>query len=617
MMPELRPEKDERNVFVLGCLLIPVLIYLYSTWIDKRRQLLLPIIRIVPIVIYALIVLVSYFLLFTNRLDQEHITVVSNASAYPFTFASFVLIVSVALFMSYKWIELQFNKRIAFLFFGGGVSIFAISGSLLRLAPNNETFFNGYHFSAVFNSVAMAYQGKTLLTDVVNTYGLYPHILSPVFNVFGLTPQSFCTVMSLSLLLSLTLLILVIYNNVQNNWIKIFGSIAIIDAICFYRPYLNDISIDFYFQYTPIRILFPSLVLFLSSLYFNSQLQSKKNLYYFSTFIIASVGPLWNSDTGIVSLLAWYATLIIYDLATCSSLILFLKQFLKHFVTGVLALATTLIAFSLWVNFSTGKSPDFSNYFLMTKLFYEYGYYMARAPLWHVWMLYIAICIAGLAFCVKIIRNRKSPTPRALVFCVLTIISTGAFSYYQGRSETTNLIGPGYLVILLLVFMADILWSSLVSSKKFNFLIFSIFYICITPVALCSVNYFSHQKVALDYLYAQHIEHRSGSNLTLATQIKKYSNLVKDNEKTLVFSFASGSIHLFTKTQSYAFDSFSELFLVKDRFEIIDGMKNKLCRILYIDRGFPIEAEFQNLINLNYHLIAHVENTNLDIMETN
>jgi len=557
LIPALRPEKDERNIFVLGSLLIPFLIYFYSGWINKRKQSFLYLLRIIPIIFYALAGVITYYLLFTNKLQQEPITSFSNASTFPFAFALGVLIFSFVIFKSYQWIEPLLNNRIFFALLIFGVSVFALSGSLMRLAPNNDFFYNSYHFSAVFNSVAMVHQGKTLLTDIINTYGLYPHILSPIFIVFGLTPQSFCTVMALILFLSLVLIILVINNNLRHKWVKIFGSIAIIEAVCFYRPY--PIENDFYLQYIPIRILFPSLVLFFSSQYFNS----KKKSYYCLTFIIASIGPLWNSDSGIVSLISWYGALIVYDLATFSSFEIFVKQFLKHLVTGVVTLVTILIAFSFWVYVSTDKSPDFSNYFLITKLFYQYGYFMASAPLWHVWMLYIATCIAGVTLCVINIRNRNAP-PSVLVLCVLTIITIGAFSYYQGRSETGNLLAPGYLVVLLLLFFSDLLWSHLVSSKKLNYLTFILFYICITPVALCSINYFSHQKVALDYLYAQHIEARAVSSLTLASQLKKYSNLVKANEKTLVFSLASGSVHLFTKTQSYAFDSFSELFLIKD-----------------------------------------------------
>lgn len=611
LIPQLQPEQDERNIFILGCFSFPILIYFYSSWIDNRKEKFLKLFRLIPIIFYALVGIIIYYLLYTNDLQQDSITFFSIASSFPIVFALGTLILSFDLFKSYKWVELLLNSKIVFSVLIGVVAVFALSGSLMRLAPNNDFFYNHFHFSAVFNSVVMVHQGKTLLTDVINTYGLYPHILSPIFKVFELTPSSFCSVMALILLFSLTLLILVINKNLHNKWLKIIGSIAIIEAVCFYRP--HPISNDFYLQYVPIRILFPSLVLFFSSLYFNS----KKKAYYFLTFFVASIGPLWNQDSGIISLIAWYGTLFVYELSTCSTFEMFVKQYWKHLFTGIVTLATTLLTFTFWINFSTGKYPDFSNYFLIQQLFYKYGYYMIRAPLWHVWMLYIATCIAGVTLSVKTVRE-KNVTPSSLVLCVLTIITTGAFSYYQGRSASSNLIGPGYLAILLLIFLSDLLWSHLVKIRKLNTLTFIMFYICFTPIAFCSINYFSHQKNALVDLYSQQIVPQTVNDLTLSTQLKKYSNLVRANEKTLVFSLASGSVHLFTKTQSYAFDSFSELFLIKDYAEIESGIRKKLCRILYVERGFALlPPHLQPLIDLNYHVIAHVENTSFDIMEAN
>lgn len=619
LISDLKPEQDERNIFVLGCLLLPVSIYFYSTWIDKKIEQLQKPLRQIPIVFFVLVSVVIYYLLFTNHLQQESITTLSIASRFPFIFALGILIFSIFLFRNGNWIELKLNNKIVFSLLICGVSVFALSGSLMRLAPNNDFFYNGYHFSAVFNSVVMAFQGKVILNDIFNTYGLYPHILAPVFKIIGLTPQSFCIVMALLLLISLALLISVINNNLQNKWIKILGSIAIIDVVCFYRPW--PIENDFYLQYVPIRILFPSLVLFFSSLYFNS----KKNIYYYLTFFIACIAPLWNSDTGIVSLIAWYIALFVYNLATYSSFNSLIKQFLRHLATGFVMLIGTVIAFSLLLYLSTDKTPDFSNYLLITKLFYKYGYFMAKAPLWHVWMLYISISIAGVALCVKAVRD-KSPSPRTLVLCVLTIITIGAFSYYQGRSYTSNLLGPGYLAILILIFLADQLWSRLITLKQFDYLTSVAFYICIAPVAFCAINYFIHQTGAITYLHSQHFATEKVSHSKLDAELKKHAHLVKDNEKTLVFSFASGSVHLFTNTQSFAFDSFSELFLNKDYSDIKNALEKKLCRILYVEKGFNLIGrppyftkypEFQSLIDLNYHLIAHVNGTEFDIMEAN
>ncbi len=75
---------------------------------------------------------------------------------------------------------------------------------LASLYNEKGLYAGGVHFNAVFFPVVQVYQGKALLIDCASQYGLYPHLLQPLFAVVGLTVLSFTTVMARCLLLGHT-----------------------------------------------------------------------------------------------------------------------------------------------------------------------------------------------------------------------------------------------------------------------------------------------------------------------------------------------------------------------------------------------------------------------------
>ncbi|MCG2687444.1 hypothetical protein L6260_01415, partial [Candidatus Parcubacteria bacterium] len=60
-----------------------------------------------------------------------------------------------------------------------------------------------------------------------------------------------------------------------------------------------------YFQYNPLRMIFPSLFFLLAYAYFGTK---SLKLYYFIPVMLA-LGILWNPDIGMVCMVSWFAVL--------------------------------------------------------------------------------------------------------------------------------------------------------------------------------------------------------------------------------------------------------------------------------------------------------------------
>jgi hypothetical protein len=82
------------------------------------------------------------------------------------------------------------------------------------------------HFNAFFYYVAQVYQGKALLIDFMNQYGLYPHILYSIFKVTGLSVYTFTVTMAVLLFASYACMLVFLYLVTKNKAIAATGFIS-------------------------------------------------------------------------------------------------------------------------------------------------------------------------------------------------------------------------------------------------------------------------------------------------------------------------------------------------------------------------------------------------------
>lgn len=211
-----------------------------------------------------------------------------------------------------------------------------------------------------------------------------------------------------------------------------------------------------YLQYTPNRLLFPALYLFLLTIYTKTE-KSKKSIIATIIYVALGLGVLWNVEMGLVALITHFGVRM-YELI-CEYKINekpFWKGALVNIlsVVGSLLFAVLLLIFVGYVR--TGEIISISYALTSQSTFYGTGYYMIKMPLGHPWILAILIYMTALAGALRkttlasVSNESIKVTQKDIFKFALSILGLGIFVYYQGRSrnDTFSLIAyPGIILL--------------------------------------------------------------------------------------------------------------------------------------------------------------------------
>lgn len=406
--------------------------------------------------------------------------------------------------------------------------------SLIGLGSVTESINYISSFNAVFHGMSQVYLGREILHDFNYQYGLFPHLIEPLFRVFGLSVLSFSIVMALLNLAGFLLLWPVLRLLVARVLLAGLTLVAIL-----YAGYFDGRqSFDLYYQYHPIRFFFPALSLFLASRYY----LRGGHLLYYASFVVGSVAVLWNCDTGVVVLLAWLMTLVFKELVVRRP-----KQAALHLVTGAGVFAATVGAYSLTMVLRYGHAPDLLSAFYYQKLFYVDGFGMLPMPALHPWNAVAMIYAAGILYAVMHLAERRL-TSRSVCVFHLSVLGAGIFSYFQGRSVNSSLACVSYPALILAAFFADRLLdnppgrpgvgrSALVGTFLFMLAFCGVGMVRIAPVFIGAI--FDHgRKIA------------SPEETPVMRNARFIKEQTRPGEEVLVISYLSGIYHLESGTLS-------------------------------------------------------------------
>lgn len=303
-------------------------------------------------------------------------------------------------------------------------------------------------FEAFFSSVVQVVHGKELLVDFTNQYGLYPHLLEPLFSIIGLSVLKFTTVMGLLLGLSLYGVYRFLSAEVTNRWLALLGFASIV--------YLGHAGprfskIDFYFQYYPLRFVVPAASILLAGTYLRRPSCRIRSL----VFALAAVGILWNFETGLVVLGSWILLLVAEGFYLGN-----VKRLILSLAGGVALVAAVMGAFALYLRLRYGHYPDFLQMAGASKYFYLMGYAMLPMEVFHPWILVMVTYATGLLLSLGALVRRQW-TPRAGMLLYLSVLGCGLFAQFQGRSVNPNLLATSYPAVIIAILLADDLRGSL------------------------------------------------------------------------------------------------------------------------------------------------------------
>ncbi len=442
------------------------------------------------------------------------------------------------------------------------------------------------HFNVIFHAMVQVFSGKELLVDFVHQYGLYPHFLEPFFRLIGLDIHSFTIVMGVLTVLTFLLLLRTLLLITTNRTIALLGFLALVSG-----GYICKImsSYDPYFQYFPLRTIFPAAAACLLVGY----LRTRSVARFVILYVVSSSAILWNPETGIVVLIAVSLTTL-YDEYSRNNL----RSGLLLLGKGVCVSLTVIALCSAYLYLRYGAFPDYRELIRYTQIFYGMGFYMLPMVPLHPWNLVAIIYIAGLVWgCGALING--TVTHRTSIVTFLSLLGIGLFAYYQGRSHNEVLllcIYPAFMVLTIFVDSLLILGSEIRVAQIAGFC--GVIFLVFTAGGLYNgINtlYFGEAGIV-----GRFEKYRQGVPAEVMMRADFVKAKTSRGEEVLILSGHSGLYHLVSQTTNpIRVASFQETVLREDYQQILSYVDQGPCRKLFIDVGDPAYAN-PSYVNPSY-----------------
>lgn len=569
------PEPGERIAFWLAVIFFPLASLLtinMSAYLFRRWNFSL---FTQHVLVIALFVLLSFYFYFgIAAADFEYLKISRNAFYLSPILILSLIPIGILLFLvaRYSWIN-SVAKIFSLLIFAS-VILLLFGFHLLRL----DTIFDFHHFNAVFFAMSQVLAGKVILSDFLHQYGLYPHFIAPLVSLFGERVFGFTLIMASLVVFAYSFLFFTLLAAVKNKAVVILGFLSVI-AFNFLAPnYHNPYP---YYQYFPIRIIFPMLAIFLAWKLVN---KNSSVLKWFG-FFIGALSLLWNLDTGFVVLLAWFVFVAFLDLSNWQKIGLreSLKDVFKTLVVGSIILFFVVALYGFCIFLLFGKVPDFSLMTEYQRIFYLYGFFMVKMPLFNVWNSAIFVYLFSLVFVLHGLISGKITALQKILF-FLSLLGIGLFTYYQGRSLPMVFNGVWYPALIIMVIVFDRIIDS-IKYFSFSFLNFVSLLVLFFILGSGAVSAVTNSQLVLNYdkIKSQIFsapDYQKG-HVIEANFIDEHSN---EGEEVLVLSSYAGIYHDFSRTSSaLKSPQFIEMMLKKDYLNVLVAIKEKKLNKIFLD----------------------------------
>lgn len=316
------------------------------------------------------------------------------------------------------------------------------------------------HLNAVIFPQGQVSAGRTIFADFPSQYGAFAELLTPWFDLIGLSVLSFTATLSALVAASIGCILVFVRRYVSSVSIFLVGAASIVIPCSVW--YTVIYGFEPYFQYSPIRLLCPALALLIIDRGPWRPDPGLSRRWSFLIGVFCAFSVAWNVDSGVVVLGTWVAL----QALELSQVKLWLKpdSTLRRerglrianvglFLAGIVVFA---LLFQFKMYWQSGQWPQWSSFIHYQAAFYYSGFFMLPMPREvHFWMLLVAIYLAGLILGIGRSRGYLSHDgfrPLAM----LSILGIGLFSYYQGRSHDHNLVWVSWPAILILLILAQV-----------------------------------------------------------------------------------------------------------------------------------------------------------------
>lgn len=328
------------------------------------------------------------------------------------------------------------------------------------LSTVNESGIFSFHFSAAFYGVTQSVAGKVPLVDFTSLYGYFGELLAPWFREIGFSVSSFTATMAILQVISLAAVFWFSYQVIVDGWLYLALVPSLLMVAQNWLVVTNEL--DPYFQYWPVRFLFPALSL---PLYYFWQKRGHWSIWCLVSFL-SGVSLLWNLDTGVTVTGTFLAIAFFEELVHAKNTPFWIQRVTRFALRAgslIALVAMVIFLFLLQIRLRSGGWPDPWEFVRFQRVFYSAGYYMLPLPLTlHPWMVLVCLYLMGLSTSIVAAVQADQLTGewatkvrhKAGQVFFLTILGIGIFPYYQGRSHDyvfTAVLWPAVTLFFLLV----------------------------------------------------------------------------------------------------------------------------------------------------------------------
>ncbi len=371
---------------------------------------------------------------------------------------------------------------------GSIAGVLFLSGYMASFAVLNDWHIynqNSLNFGVVLYPIVQCALGKAVLIDLHSQYGLYPQFLEPLIRITGLSILSVSCILAFLLFISLFMTGIALLNVVKNKILAVLGFAAFL----FFHLFSASLwPYELYFQYYPIRTLFPAISFLAATYYFRRP--SKKA--YLSILCILSIGILWNVDVGAVAFLSFVLSNVSLQLSRCRRT--FGEKMQLLFLRGLESLSPVVLVFTLYAVYLRIRYHFWPDFF---RLLLPHGYFLrqySQLTLNKSWVLAALLYIVCLVYSIREIQRKRVDYFNSILL-FLSILGIGLFSYHANQYFDQVLTACAYPALLLLVVCTDKGLLYLRCRRKtmyvsdILFLICSCFFISFCAISfLCSLH---------------------------------------------------------------------------------------------------------------------------------
>ncbi len=454
-----------------------------------------------------------------------------------------------------------------------GVGVFSTSDPYVHTSDG--------HFESAFHSVLSSVRGHPPLLDSGAQYGLYGVLLAPLFKLIGLDVVRYSLTFTALTVVALVLLWIALRRATGELWFATLGWAAGV-SFSFLASHAKGVALlgnrfllDPYFQLLPIRVLFPASAIGLAAA---MATRPRPARYRWIATAFLSVGVLWNLESGIVAFVAWLAFLAYRELARRPFQRSAIAAAAGRVGSGLLVLAAAVAAFSLAFRVGVGAFPDWAAHWSYQKTFYGSGFGMLPMSIRESWQLAAIVYVFGLAYSIRpLVRRDGAATERHALVLVLTVVGTGLFVYYQGRSHWRVFVGVSWPAI----FLGTIFVRRFLATTRSR--------ACASGVALVLLSWLA-TGLAAGYDLRFHLAERwrrlwaDARGEGEADPDQAFLASLPARGRPLFLSLNASTLYLKTGTPPAFHPSLTEILTVHDRDRLVETVKKHASdRVLVLD----------------------------------